>query len=127
MIILRTVTSSEAFSDWQFWFALFGLLMTFANTWLTLQTHKEKQEVAEIKNEIQTIINNNVSAKAVASVVLNDEESIRKISTAVSKNISKETTAEMLKMYTEDGHPPSYVLDEKGNKLPVKYFISTRK
>ena len=101
MIILSAVTSSEAFSDWQFWFALFGLLMTFANIRLTLQTHKEKQEVVQIKNEIQTIINNNVSAEAVASVVINDEEKIKELATVITETLIARKT-------------PHFIVDDSG-------------
>ncbi len=128
MIILNTTSTSDAFFDWNFWFALFNLGAVLINTYLARKIYKEKKEVVQVKNDIQTIINNNVSAHAVASIVMNDEDAIREISAEVSKKISSEITTKSLQQYTQNGHPPTYVRDTiNGPNLETKAIIYTHK
>ena len=73
-----------------------------------------------------TTINNNVSAHAVASIVMNDEDAIRNISAEVSKKISSAITAKSLQQYTRNGHPPTYVRNTiNGPNLETRAIIYT--
>lgn len=119
MILFNTVTSDAAFADWNFWFSLFNLLAVFANTYIARKIFKEKKEIVQIKNDIQTIINNNVSAEAVASIVINDEEKIKELSTVIAETLIARKTPQFL--YDESSANLSIVIPDSHHSLKFEH------
>lgn len=93
-------TASLNSIDWDLFFTVINTCIAAFSTWCAHVANKSKNEAvkikntinAEIENEIEIAIKNNVSAQAVASIIFNDEEKIKELATNVANTLITERT-----------------------------------